>query len=299
LAATGHTIDGGTATVTAGGRRVRRVEFVELDLTNRCQLVCTQCCETAGPQGTHGTMTLQDWMRVIREAAAYGVVKVQLIGGEVTLHPHWSDLLLYALAHGLEVEVFSNLYRIREHWWETLALPGVSVGTSWYSPIAEEHDAITRRAGSHARTRANIVEALTRGVPLRASVYQVLPGQHVAEAVAELGALGVASVYVDQVRRVGRAQVVPTPDKSELCGSCGDRIAAIRPDGTVTPCLLASWLETGNVRRSSLQQVLDSERWRATLAGIASTEMACPPADSQNCGAPCKVKAMSPALLTP
>ncbi|WP_407698543.1 radical SAM protein [Streptomyces cyaneochromogenes] len=86
-------------------------------MTQRCQLTCSShCYAQAGPTKGHGTMTGDDWRRVIDEAAAIGVEKVQFIGGEPTLYPEFPDLVRHALGTGLSVQVYSNLYRVRlEH----------------------------------------------------------------------------------------------------------------------------------------------------------------------------------------
>ena len=62
--------------------------FLWLDLTRKCQLSCTPCFNASGPDGTHGTMTREDWLRrVLDQAAECGVRRVQLIGRSSPQHP--------------------------------------------------------------------------------------------------------------------------------------------------------------------------------------------------------------------
>ncbi|MGH3783622.1 MAG: radical SAM protein [Pseudonocardiaceae bacterium] len=84
-------------------------EFLWLEITSRCQLECAMCYSDSGPAGTHGSMTSEDWMRVIDEAVHMGVRTVQFIGGEPTLHSALPELIRHALSRALAVEVFSNL----------------------------------------------------------------------------------------------------------------------------------------------------------------------------------------------
>jgi hypothetical protein len=77
------------------------------------------------------------------------------------------DLVHRALDPGLEVEVFSNLVHVPPQLWEIFAQPSVQLATSYYSDDAAEHEGITKGRGSHARTKANITEALRRSIPLR------------------------------------------------------------------------------------------------------------------------------------
>jgi MoaA/NifB/PqqE/SkfB family radical SAM enzyme len=46
----------------------------------------------------------------------------------------------------------------------------VSLATSYYSDDPAEHDKVTGRVGSHARTLADITEAVRRGIPIRADI---------------------------------------------------------------------------------------------------------------------------------
>ncbi|WP_371930467.1 radical SAM protein [Streptomyces poriferorum] len=122
-------------------------DFLELEITGRCQLECTHCYAESGPARDHGVMSVEDWTRVITEAAAGGAKTVQLIGGEPTLRPAFAALVGHALEVGLRVQVYSNLYRVRAEHWDLFAHPQVSLSTSYYSDDPAEHDTITGRKG--------------------------------------------------------------------------------------------------------------------------------------------------------
>jgi len=225
-----------------------RLWFLSLEVTGRCQLRCRHCYADSGPWGDHGTMTTLDWRRLVEEAAAMEVRMLQLIGGEPTLHPDLPDLVRHALDLGLKVEVYSNLARsIPERLWEVLALPGVALATSYHAADPETHDRVTGRRGSHRWTRANIVEALRRGIPLRVGVVAVSQDQDLQAAIADLEALGVAGIGVDRLREVGRGARDCAPDLDQLCGHCGEGRLAISPNGEAWPCVFARWLPLGRV----------------------------------------------------
>jgi hypothetical protein len=137
--------------------------------------------------------------------------------------------------------VFSNLYRVTPAVWEVFDQPGVRLATSYFSGDPGEHDAITTRRGSHARTRAAITEAVRRGIPVRASVIDLGGGQRAGQARADLAALGVTQVGYDRLRQVGRGVRSPEAGNpvGELCGHCGDGVAAVSPEGDVWPCVPA------------------------------------------------------------
>jgi MoaA/NifB/PqqE/SkfB family radical SAM enzyme len=272
------------------------LKILELEITGGCQLTCTHCLAKSSPQGTHGTMTVEDWRAVIIDAAALDIPQIQLIGGEPTFHPSWVELVDLALSLGRTVEVYSNLFHIRPQWWDVLSREGVSLATSYYSDDPDEHDAITARKGSYLRTHVNIEEALRRNIPLRAGIVHVTEGQRVTEARAELISLGVRQIATDRVRAVGRAAgATATPDVSELCGRCGRGRAAVVPDGDLSLCVLSRFMPCGNVKDRKLADILGSPQWweaveRIPVRGVGG----CPPNDSGDCN-PANTEACDPA----
>lgn len=164
--------------------------FLWLEITGQYQLASTHCYANSSPSGTHGVMTTADWTAVLDEAADLGTKTVQFIGGEPTLNQGLSHLVGHALAVGIRVEVFSNLTHVSQRLGEVFSQPGVSLATSYYSDTPDQHEAITRRQGSYRRTKVNIIEALRRSIPLRVGLIDVSDEQRVAQARAELAALG-------------------------------------------------------------------------------------------------------------
>jgi hypothetical protein len=189
-----------------------------------------ECFSDSGPSGTHGAMTPDDWRRVISDAAAMGVREVQLIGGEPTTHPAWPELVDHALSLGLGVEVYSNWFHIKPGWWGVLALDGVTLATSYYSDRAEEHDAITTRPDSYERTRANIAEAVRRGIPLRR--HRVRP----AGATRDRGTPGTGSTRRDDDPH--RPDEAPRPCLPARCwGGHSGTVRALRARAGGRPAL--------------------------------------------------------------
>ncbi|WP_439681854.1 radical SAM protein [Embleya sp. MST-111070] len=297
---------GDTARLPADDR-APRWSFLWLEITGRCPLPCTHCYADSGPTGTHGSMDADDWARVITDAARMGVGMVQFIGGEPTVHPAFDRLLAHALDHGLHTEVFTNLLHVRPAHWALFTRPGVRLATSYYSDTAAEHDAITRRTGSHRRTRANIVRVLERGIPLRAGIIDLGDDQRFAQAHAELDALGVTDIGVDHLRQVGRGIRTENPDATQLCGGCGQGVAAVSPNGDVWPCVFARWMPQGNVRTEPLGRILEGPRMRAASAALCEeftrrapcTPDMCNPQCGPTCSPACVPTGCSPKACGP
>ncbi|MFE0138209.1 radical SAM protein [Streptomyces sp. NPDC059037] len=258
-----------------------QLSSLALEITGQCQNTCaSHCYAQSGPSGNHGSMTRDDWFELLDQAAGLGVVMVQYIGGEPTLHPYLPQLISRALGLGMEVEVFTNLVHVRPSMWEIFARPGVRLATSYYSNSAAEHEEITGGRGSYARTKSNIIEAIRRGIPLRASLVHVLEEQQIDGARAELRRIGVTGeIRADRVRAIGNGESggLPVHNPAELCGRCGTDRAAINPDGVVTPCVMSRWLTAGTLRDRTLREILTGPEWRGHMATIPRWEGSCIP----------------------
>jgi MoaA/NifB/PqqE/SkfB family radical SAM enzyme len=275
---------------------VNDLSFVWLEITGTCQLGCNHCYADSGPAGTDGAMTLDDWSSVIDQAAGLGTKMVQFIGGEPTLHRGLPHLVGHALGRGMQVEVFSNLVHVPPRLWDVFELPGVQLATSYYADNAEQHERITKGRGSYTRTKANIVEALRRSIPLRVGVIDVEDGQRVNEAREELAGLGVTGeVRVDHLRQVGRGVREQQPSVSQLCGHCARGKVAVSPTGDVWPCVFSRWLPVGNVRHDALAEILTGPRMIETTATLndhfgslsEAGKNPCDPQCGPNCGPAC------------
>jgi uncharacterized radical SAM superfamily Fe-S cluster-containing enzyme len=63
-----------------------QIEFLWLELTNRCNLRCVHCYADSGPHGYKlDRLVADDYRRLIDEARELGCDQVQFIGGEPTL----------------------------------------------------------------------------------------------------------------------------------------------------------------------------------------------------------------------
>lgn len=272
--------------------------FVWLEITGRCQLECVHCYAESGPAGTHGQMSRDDWRRVIDEAAALGAGMVQFIGGEPTLHPDLEGLIAHARGAGVEVEVFSNLVHAPARLWEVFGAGGVRLACSYYSDNPEQHAAITGR-NTYMRTKANIVEALARSIPLRVGVIDLGDTQRTRQATAELAELGVSEIGHDVLRGVGRGVRTGAAGVEQLCGNCTNGVLAISPSGEVWPCVFSRWLPIGNVLTESLPAIISGERFaqvrhdldqafQARERRLPCVPRMCDPQCGPSCGPSCK-----------
>ncbi len=135
-----------------------RLYQLHLDLLTACDLDCQHCY--LDERGAERQLPTSFWKDVISQAGEMEVFAVQLSGGEVTLRRDLLELIAHARRQGLFVHLKTHGGHVDPALARALVELGVAtVAVSYYSHRAETHDAITRRPGSHAATRAGI-EAL-------------------------------------------------------------------------------------------------------------------------------------------
>ncbi len=240
-----------------------RAPLLWLEITDRCQLSCLHCYAESGPFGGHGDLTDAEWCAIIDQARDLGFGQVTFIGGEPTLHPGLPALVRWSLHRGLSVVIYSNLFHLSMALWEVAAQPRVRLRTTYYSDLAEQHDAITGVRGSHARTSATLVEAARRGINVDAALVSVALDQHLGGAYRWLRQVAIPASGPYPVRAIGRASNNgSTDDIAELCGRCAGTTLAVDCRGAVRPCVMARGLVVGDIRTTSMATILGGESLR-------------------------------------
>jgi sulfatase maturation enzyme AslB (radical SAM superfamily) len=235
------------------------LSFLWLELTNRCNLECVHCYTESSPWSGHkDSLTKQDYLRALDEAASAGCREVQFIGGEPTLNSDLPGFIKHASEIGYTfIEVYTNLIRLPEELIKLAKQTGTQFATSVYSADAEVHDAVTGRRGSHARTISNLQRLLNAEIPVRVGYIETDANNgHWDKTVAHLEEMGVADVGFDVARGFGRAAPVSGEcDAGELCGRCWDERLCVAPDGQVSPCIMSKAWSVGNIKSASVEQI--------------------------------------------
>jgi len=250
----------------------QKLEFLWLELTNRCNLRCVHCYTESSPwTGDDDALTAADYERLMREAFDLGCRKLQLIGGEPQLNRDFLSLLVTAKTIGFEfIEVFTNLTQLTEATIRCAADNGICFATSVYSDTPEGHDAVTQVRSSHTRTVKNLNRLIERGITTRAATIVVDHDQaHAERTRAFLTGLGVGRVRASEVREFGRGEtLLSRPAQLDgLCGHCWAGKLCIAPDGTAYPCVMARHWPVGNVLQQSLAEIVAGRQ----LAGMRQT----------------------------
>jgi MoaA/NifB/PqqE/SkfB family radical SAM enzyme len=245
------------------------LSFLWLEITAKCNLLCSHCYAESGPRGDlHGNMAYGDWTRVIDEAAELGCRSVQFIGGEPTLHPRLADLVDHANHRSFAfIEVQTNATRLGQDLMGCLKRSGAHVSTAFYSDDPAIHEDVTQGKGSWQRTVTGIETVLAAGLPLRVGVVETDRNQgHTPRAIAFLHTLGVRNINQERMRGIGRGELVQlgTPGEryEELCGQCWKGKLCVTSSGTVFPCPLSRATDLGAVK-SGLLSILQTAKLTA------------------------------------
>jgi pyruvate-formate lyase-activating enzyme len=274
------------------------LDFLWVELTNRCNLRCVHCYSDSHPgSGYRDVLTTEQYVSLMTQAYELGCRKIQLIGGEPQLHKDFGELLRATKRIGYDfVEVFSNLTKLDENTLRYAAEHGIRFATSVYSDDPAAHDAVTTVRGSHARTIGNLRRLIAAGVTTRIGLILIDPESDQAEVAVTrtrryLLDLGVSEVRIGPLREFGRGEdlLERGPRMSGLCGHCWRGKLAIMPDGTASPCVMGRTWGVGNVLDTPLAKIVEgvalrdvrqavySEVWLPQMLVAGCTPSACSP----------------------
>ncbi|MFO0749855.1 MAG: radical SAM protein [Myxococcota bacterium] len=188
---------------------------LHLDLLYQCDLDCEHCYLD---DKSRRILPTAFWTDVIDQAADLGVSHLLMSGGEAFLRKDLLDLVAHARGRGLFVSLKSHGGYIDEAVAARLAALQVSsVWLSYYASDPAIHDAITRRPGSHRKTRAALEHLARAGIVTVASIAVMQRNvDHWRAAVDECRALGVLPSVDAKMRAALSGDEFPVALRAEL-----------------------------------------------------------------------------------
>ena len=172
------------------------------ELTHRCPLSCPYCSNPLELERASSELSEDEWRRVLREAAALGVLQVHFSGGEPMVRRDLGALISEATAHGLYSNLITSgtLGGAREI--SAFAAAGLRhVQLSFQDHEAANGDRIAGLAGAHARKTKFAAAVRAAGLPLTLNMVvhrQNLDG--IAEMIDMAQALGARRLEIAHVQ---------------------------------------------------------------------------------------------------
>ncbi len=265
------------------------------ELTHRCALACPYCSNPRALVRGPEELTTDEWLRVVDDAAALGVMQIHLSGGEPLARPDLEPIAARAHARDLYVSLVTSGVPLERERLERLAPSLDHVQLSVQDAEGASSDRIAGIAAFDQKMRvAGWVKEL--GLPLTLNVVlhrenidrveaivalaerlgadrlELANVQLVSWALENRGALLPTASALERARGVaaearrrfeGRMQVVFVlpdwhADRPRACmDGWGRRFAVVAPDGAVLPCHAARGLplDFETVRSRSLRAV--------------------------------------------
>jgi len=251
--------------------------FVEL--VGRCNERCLHCYASSGPE-VQGKLERSEVEAALVDAAELGFERIQFTGGDPLLCDFLPDLAAAVGAHGIDIcEIYTNGLALGDRLMAELAPHRPSFAFSFYSHRSEVHDAITQTPGSCKRTLAAIERALRAKCPVRVAIVVTEKNADDVEAtMAVLKEAGVKLVTVSGSYAVGRGHLTAVPSTSSsfqssshvgTASSSRNGRLCISYTGDVLPCIFNRGRSLGNIRDSSLLDIVRGPKRRRELATMS------------------------------
>ena len=254
------------------------IDFVWVEVTNLCNLKCIHCYNESEPVCGQ-IMPYSDFCYIIDNLEAYGIKKIQIIGGEpLMLGDRITKYLDYLAGIFDYIEIFTNATLINNELIKYFKENRIRIAISMYSYEVKEHDKVTRQSGSWTKTNEAIRKLQENGI--KYTVKNVLmKGVNIGKKNTDLYTL---SEIKDVVRLTGRAskslisrelakkRLITKNSMSQklrmgfvkrcLSGhNCFSRRLYFACDLTVYPCVMERRFSHGNLRDNNLSDILNYE----------------------------------------
>ncbi|MCR5756637.1 MAG: GTP 3',8-cyclase MoaA [Selenomonas sp.] len=145
----------------------RKIEYVRISLTDRCNLRCRYCMPAEGVEklGHEDILTFDEILRIVQGLAALGVKKVRLTGGEPLVRRNLTDLVRdIRQISGIEQVVLTTNGVLLSEMGEALVQAGVTgINISLDTLNAATFAEVTRRP-LFAKVRAGVEKVLSLGL---------------------------------------------------------------------------------------------------------------------------------------
>ena len=158
------------------------------ELTHRCPLQCAYCSNPLQMDAPKSELSTADWLRVLDEAAAIGVLQVHFSGGEPMARRDLPQLVGHANKAGLYTNIITSGVLLTDEAMATLLDAGIDhIQLSFQDSTAEGGDRIGGYRGGHAKKLEAARRIREAGLPLTANF--VIHRQNI-ERVEDMIALG-------------------------------------------------------------------------------------------------------------
>jgi radical SAM protein with 4Fe4S-binding SPASM domain len=315
-----------------GGKRKKmkslKLEKIDLELTNECNLKCKHCYANAnfGREIGRERLTLNQIHRIIEEFAKIGGRRVALTGGEPLMHKNFEEVFYLIVSSGLRIELETSGILLNEKLVKKISREIEYmryIQISLDGPNEEIHDKIRGLKGAFKKTLRAINLCLKEEIPVRVSTVLMKENKSFILKIFDLvQKIGVTEYRVDAAVPIGRAKnngISPSEyakivkeiyartaaeggvegtketeneKRNIITPSCGvgENRVAVLSNGLITPCPMIRSLIAGNAfNPGDLSRAVYSKAVRLVRDGLKNSCDSC--AERKKCGRGCKARA--------
>ena len=260
--------------------------FAWLELTEVCNLRCAHCYVGDKHRDNHEEcLSVGQWKDVIRQLREVKCKKIEFIGGEPTIYPHFEELLEFAVSIGHSVDIYSNLQAFSDKLLRFVKKHDIVVHFSIYGSSGKTHDTITRKKGSFKKLVYWVGRLLENRIRVVPAVTIMRQNQDdILNTISLMKSMGIPMerMSIDTVRATACRDIhgleVEDPEKNLAlrrkpsfhvtkdffhkaysANTCLVGKLSIHPDGLVSPCEFSRDIVCGNVKKDSIAQILNSD----------------------------------------
>ncbi|MCU0520733.1 MAG: radical SAM protein [Anaerolineae bacterium] len=240
---------------------------VDLALTYACNNACPHCYNEP-ERFAMGSLTVEDWCRVLDKLAGIGVPHVILTGGEPTLLPLLPDLIRYADGLGQIVGMNTNGRRLAEpDFAAALAVAGLNhVQVTLESCFPAVHDRMVATPGAFDETVRGIRNALASGLHTITNTTVTRENQdHVLDTVRFVHDLGLTTFALNGIIYAGGGSATPNAIPAEEMAAL---LVAVRDEAETLGMRFLWYTVTDYCRLSPLALGLAPKRCNAAEYSI-------------------------------
>lgn len=273
-----------------------KLEMAWLEITQACNMKCIHCYEGEVHRSATETLSLNQWKCVIDQLAKQRINRLIIIGGEPCIHKNIREIIEYASKFNFKIVLFTNASLIDESLFNCIIAYKVNVKVSVYGGSAPIHEMVTKTPGSFQRLRRTVERLIENGISVEAAVILMRENEDDLENILTfINALGMKYSRYDVIRQVyGGTQNEHIPTNTNLINkvsltkpnfkvtkrrfhesqrnSCWYGKIVVAENGNVFPCEFERNIVYGNVKESTIEEILNGkiakEMWHMDFSQI-------------------------------
>ena len=282
-----------------GKRKKAKLRFMWLEITKKCNLKCQHCYGSfGGNAGGVSMLSINDWRRILKEGSELDCPHIQFVGGEPLMCSDLPKMIEFSAELGFKsVTVFTNCTLLTPRLIRLLKTHKIKVSTSLYSCEAGIHDQVTQTPGSFEQTMKALKQLRKEDIPTKIVTIAMKTNEHTLEDTKKLiKKMGFGNRNPHAIHPTGRGSAPGLlPSREAVCkystiteptveirrdqfqrahywNTCWAGKICVCCDGNVLPCIFARQHIVGNVKGSTLREVIEGKELHR-LWGITKDEV--------------------------